>query len=78
MAILVYIPTNSVGGSPFLTLSSALTVCKLFDDGPSDPYEMLPRLIDFENKLMVTKGEMWQGGINYKFGINIYPLPYIK
>ena len=41
-----------------------LTVCKLFDDSPSDPYEMIPRLIDFGNKLMVTKGEMWQGGIN--------------
>ena len=64
--------------SLFSTRSSALTVCKLFGDGPSDPYEMIPRLTDFGNKLMVTKGEMWQGGINQKFGINVYILPYIK
>ena len=32
------------------------------------------RLTDFENKLMVIKGERLWGGINYEFGINIYAL----
>ena len=36
------------------------------------------RLTDFENKLMVIKGEGWGGGINYDVGINIYTLLYIK
>ena len=31
-----------------------------------------------ENKLMVTKGETWQGGINQDFEINKYTLLYIK
>ena len=36
------------------------------------------RLTDIENKLMVTKGEMWRGGINQELGIKIYTLLYIK
>ena len=36
------------------------------------------RLTDIENKLMVTKGEMWRGGINQELGINIYTLLSIK
>ena len=36
------------------------------------------RLTDIENTLMVTKGEMWQGGINQETGINIYTLLYIR
>ena len=31
-----------------------------------------------ENKLMVTKGETWQGGINQEVEINKYTLLYIK
>ena len=31
-----------------------------------------------ENKLMVTKGEMGGGGINWEFGINRYKILYIK
>ena len=31
-----------------------------------------------ENKLMVTKGETWQGGINQDAEINKYTLLYIK
>ena len=31
-----------------------------------------------ENKLMVTKGETWQGGINQDVEINKYTLLYIK
>ena len=34
------------------------------------------RVIDVENKLMVTKGE--KGGINWETGIDIYTLLYIK
>ena len=36
------------------------------------------RLTDIENKLMVTKGERWWGGINEEFGINTYTLLCIK
>ena len=34
------------------------------------------RLIDVENKLMVTKEETLEGGINDEFGINIYTILY--
>ena len=34
------------------------------------------RVIDVENRLMVTKGE--KGGINWETGIDIYTLLYIK
>ena len=34
------------------------------------------RLLDIENKLMVTKGERWRGGD--KLESNIYTLLYIK
>ena len=36
------IPTNSVGGLPFLHTSPAFTVCRLFDDGHSDQCDMIP------------------------------------
>ena len=37
------------------------------------------RLIDLENKLMITKEEsMGWGEINYEFKINIYTQLYIK
>ena len=36
------------------------------------------RHTDIANKLMVTKGERWGGGINCEFGINRYTLLYIK
>ena len=36
------------------------------------------RFTDFENKLIVTKGERWGGGINQEFEINIHILLYIK
>ena len=32
-AILIYIPTNSAGGFPSLTLSPACVICSLFEDG---------------------------------------------
>ena len=35
-------------------------------------------LTDFKDKLMGTKGERWENGINKAFGINIYTLLYIK
>ena len=35
-------------------------------------------LTDFKDKLMGTKGERWENGINKEFGINIYTLLYIK
>jgi len=37
------------------------------------------RLIDLENKLMVTKRERrGRGRINWEFGIDIYTLLYLK
>ena len=36
------------------------------------------RLIDFESKVMVTKGDKLEGGISYEIGINIQTLLYIK
>ena len=35
-------------------------------------------LTDLENTLMVTKGEMWGGGINQVLGMNIQTLLYIR
>ena len=35
-------------------------------------------LTDFKNKLMVNQRGNTRGGINEKFGINIYTLLYIK
>ena len=32
------------------------------------------RLIDLENKFMVSKGERWEAGVDYEVGINIYTL----
>ena len=34
------------------------------------------RLTNIENKLMVTKGETWQGGINQELGMNTHTLLY--
>ena len=36
------------------------------------------RLTDFKIRLMVTKGETWQEGINWEIAIYIYILLYIK
>ena len=36
------------------------------------------RVTDVENKLMLTKGMGGHGGINWKIGIDIYTLLYIK
>ena len=43
VVILIYIPTNRVGGYPFYTPSSAFVTCKLINGGHSDPCELLPR-----------------------------------
>ena len=40
LAVLVYIPTNSVRGFPFLHLLSII-VCRFFDDGHFDQYEVI-------------------------------------
>ena len=37
----VYIPTNSVGGFPFLPTFSSTIVCRFFDDGRSDLCEVI-------------------------------------
>ena len=43
VAVPVYIPTNSVGGLPLLHIPSpAFIICRLFDDGHSDWYEVIP------------------------------------
>ena len=42
MAVSVYIPTNSAGGSLFSMSSSAFIVCQFFDDGHSDWCEVIP------------------------------------
>ena len=42
VAISIYIPTNSVGGSLFSTLSLACITCVLFVDGDSDWCEVVP------------------------------------
>ena len=36
------------------------------------------KLTDFENKLIVTKGETWEGRINWELRINIHTLLYIE
>ena len=36
------------------------------------------KLTDIENKFKLPKGKGGEGGINYKFGINLYTLLYIK
>ena len=42
MAVSIYIPTNSVRGFLFLsTFSPAFIVCRFFDDGPSNWYEVI-------------------------------------
>ena len=42
VAVLVCIPTNSVRGFPFSSLSPAFIVCRLFDGSHSDKHEMVP------------------------------------
>ena len=39
----IYIPTNSVGGFPFLHTSPAFMICRLFDDSHSDLCKVIPR-----------------------------------
>ena len=41
VAVPVYIPTNSVGGFPFLHTSPAFMFCRLFNDGHSDWCEVI-------------------------------------
>ena len=36
------------------------------------------RLIDIENKLMVTKKETWRGGINQELEMNIHTVLYLR
>ena len=36
------------------------------------------RLTDIKNKLLVTKGETWQGEINQELGVNIHTLLHIN
>ena len=36
------------------------------------------RLTALENKLMVTRGEAWWGGIDWEFGIDMYTLIHLK
>ena len=36
------------------------------------------RLTDFKNTFMITKGEMWQGGLNWELAMDRYTLLYIK
>ena len=42
VAVSVYIPTNNARVFPFSTPSLACTVCRLFDEGHSDQYEVIP------------------------------------
>ena len=42
VAISIYFPTNNAGGFPFLHTVSTFIICRLFDDGHSDQYEMIP------------------------------------
>jgi len=42
MAVPIYIPTNTAGGSLFPTPSPAFVICGLIKDGPSDQCEVLP------------------------------------
>ena len=42
MAVSVYIPTDSAGGSLFSMSSSAFIVCQFFDDGHYDWCEVIP------------------------------------
>ena len=43
MAIPINIPTNSGGVFPFPTSSPAFVICRLFNDGHSDQYEVVFR-----------------------------------
>ena len=45
MAIPIYIPTNGVGGFPFLYTLSSTFVCRFFDDGHFDWCEVIPHYI---------------------------------
>ena len=38
----IYIPTNSIGGRPFSTLSPSFVICRLVNDGQSDQCEGVP------------------------------------
>ena len=37
----IYIPTNNIGGFPFLHTPLACTVCRSFDDGHFDSCEVI-------------------------------------
>ena len=34
--------------------------------------------MDFKNTFMITKGDMWQGGLNWELAMDRYTLLYIK
>ena len=36
------------------------------------------RLRDLENELLVTRGEGWDGGMDWEFGTDMYMLLYLK
>ena len=42
VAVPIYIPANSIGGFPFLTLSLIFIVCRLFDNDHFDWCEVIP------------------------------------
>ena len=39
-------------------------ICPILKNDTNEPRKDGNRLTDLENKLMVTKGEKWKGGIN--------------
>ena len=53
-------------------------ICPILKNDTNEPIKDGNRLTDLENKLMVTKGEKWKGGINQESGDNIYTLLYVK
>ena len=42
MAVLIYIPTNSARGFPFIHIFSSIYFLSIFDDDHSDPCEVIP------------------------------------
>ena len=42
MVVPICIPTNCVGGFPFLRNLSTFIVCRFFDGGHSEQYEVIP------------------------------------
>jgi len=65
VALPVYIPTNSVGGFLLLHISPAFVVCRLFDDGHADCFEVIPRC-NFE--LYFSNNELFWASFHVPFG----------